>query len=46
VAGLLIELGLSPVENIPQLPKTAQDALPVVTLVLKCLQEALESSAG
>jgi hypothetical protein len=38
VASVLIDLGQPPIEDIPQLLKTAQDALPVVALVLKCLQ--------
>jgi hypothetical protein len=46
VAGVLIDIGLPPIEGIPQLLKTTQDALPVVALVLKCLREALDSSAG
>jgi hypothetical protein len=46
VASVLIDLGLLPVEDIPQLPKTAQEVLPAVALILKCLQEALDSSAG
>jgi hypothetical protein len=46
VAGVLIDMGLPPIEEISQLPKTTQDALLVVTLVLKHLQEALDSSAG
>jgi hypothetical protein len=36
VVSVLIDLGLSPIEYIPQLPKT----------VLECLQGALDSSAG
>jgi hypothetical protein len=46
LAGILTNLGLSPIEDIPQLLKTTQDALPVVALVLKCLQDALDSDAG
>jgi hypothetical protein len=46
VADILINLGLLPIEGIPQLLKTTQEALPTVTLILKCLQEALDSSAG
>jgi hypothetical protein len=44
--GVLIDMGLIPIEDIPQLPKTAQDALSVAALVLKCLQEALDSSVS
>jgi hypothetical protein len=45
VVGVLIDLGLLPVEDIPQLLKTTQEVLPAVTLNLKHLQEALDSSA-
>jgi hypothetical protein len=45
-AGVPIDLGLLPIDDIPQLPKTAQDALPVVALVLKRRQEALDSGAS
>jgi hypothetical protein len=44
VAGLLINLGLLPIEDIPQLLKTAQEVLPVVDLILKCLQEEMASN--
>jgi hypothetical protein len=44
--GVLIDMGLIPIEDIPQLPKIAQDALSVAALVLKCLQEVLDSSVG
>jgi hypothetical protein len=46
VAGVLIDLGLPSIVDIPRLPKIAQDALLVVALVLKCLQEMLDSGAG
>jgi hypothetical protein len=46
VAGELIDLGLLPIEDIPQLSKIAQDALLAVALLLKRLQEQLGSSAG
>jgi hypothetical protein len=42
VAGVLIDLGLLPIEDIPQLPKTAEEVLPALTLMLKHLQEALD----
>jgi hypothetical protein len=45
VVGVLIDLGLLPVEDILQLLKTTQEVLPAVTLNLKHLQEALDSSA-
>jgi hypothetical protein len=43
VVGVLFDLGLPPIEDIPRLPKIAQDALLEVALVLECLQEALDS---
>jgi hypothetical protein len=46
VASVLIDLGLPPIGDIPRFLKTTQDALPVVALVLKCLQEVLDSGAG
>jgi hypothetical protein len=46
VAGILIDLGLLPMEDIPRLPKTVQDALVAVILVLERLQGALDSGAG
>jgi hypothetical protein len=46
VVDVLIDLGLLPIKDIPQLPKTAQEVLPAVALTLKCLQGALDSSAG
>jgi hypothetical protein len=43
VASIQIELGFLPIQDITQLPKTVQVVLPAVTLILKCLQEALDS---
>jgi hypothetical protein len=43
---ILIDLGLLPIEDVPHLLKTAREVLPAFDLVLKCLQEALASSAG
>jgi hypothetical protein len=34
ISGILVDLGMLPVQNIPQLPKSAQKVLPVVSLVL------------
>jgi hypothetical protein len=39
-------LGMLPIQNIPQLPKSAREVLPVVDLILLCLQEALAFDAG
>jgi predicted component of type VI protein secretion system len=44
VAKVLIDFGLPPIENIPRLPQMAQDALPMVALVVERMQEALDSS--
>jgi hypothetical protein len=46
ISNVLVDLGLMPVQDIPQLPKSAREVLPVVDLVLKCLQEALASGVG
>jgi hypothetical protein len=35
VAGVLIDMGLKLIEDIPQLPKTVRDALAMVALVLE-----------
>jgi hypothetical protein len=35
VAGVLIDMGLKLIEDIPQLPKTVRDALAMATLVLE-----------
>jgi hypothetical protein len=44
-ADVLVNLGLLPIEDIPQLPKTAWGVLSAITLILKHLQEALTSGA-
>jgi hypothetical protein len=46
IFGVLVDLGILPVQNIPQLPKSAREVLPAVDLILQCLQEALASSTG
>jgi hypothetical protein len=35
-----------PIQDIPQLPKSAQEVLSVVGLILECLQHALASGTG
>jgi hypothetical protein len=45
ISNILIDLGLLPVQDIPQLTKSAREVLPAVDLVLKRLQEALASDA-
>jgi hypothetical protein len=42
---VLVDLGLLPIKDIPQLPKIALELQPMFALILKCLQEALASSA-
>jgi hypothetical protein len=42
----LVDLGMLPIQGIPQLPKSVREVLPVVGLVLEHLQEALASGAG
>jgi hypothetical protein len=42
---VLVDLGLLPIKDIPQLPKIAPELQPTFALILKCLQEALASSA-
>jgi Flp pilus assembly CpaE family ATPase len=46
ISDVLVDLGMLLIQNILQLLKSAQEVLPVVDLVLQCLQEALASSAG
>jgi hypothetical protein len=45
VASIVVDLGMLPVEDIPQLPKTDEQVLSVVALILKHLQEVLDSGA-
>jgi hypothetical protein len=40
------DLGLLPIDVIPQLSKTAREVLPVVAIILRCLDEALASDAN
>jgi hypothetical protein len=46
VSHILVDLGMLPIKDIPQLSKSAREVLPAVGLILKRLQEALASSAG
>jgi hypothetical protein len=46
VGKVLIDLDLPPINNIPQLPQMARDALMLVTLVVERLQEALDFGVG
>jgi hypothetical protein len=44
--GSLVDLGMLPILNIPQLLKSAQEVLPVIDLVLQRMQEVLASGVG
>jgi hypothetical protein len=46
VSGILVNLGMLPIQDISQLPKTAWEVLPVINLILKRLQEALASGTN
>jgi hypothetical protein len=45
IPGVLVNLGMLPIQIIPLLPKSVWEVMPAVDLVLQCLQEALASSA-
>jgi hypothetical protein len=45
ISGILVDLGMLPIQDIPQLPRSAREVLSVVDLILKSLQEALTFSA-
>jgi hypothetical protein len=46
IFNVLVDLGMLPIQDIPQLPESVQKVLPMADLVLKRLQEALASGAG
>jgi hypothetical protein len=46
IFGILVDLGMLPIQNIPELPKSAWEVLPAVDHVLQRLQEMLASGAG
>jgi hypothetical protein len=46
ISSILVNLGMLPIHDIPQLPKSAQEVLPAVDLVLEHLQEPLAFGAG
>jgi hypothetical protein len=46
ISGVVVDLGMLLVQDIPQLLKSAREVLPAVDLILKRLQEALASSAS
>jgi hypothetical protein len=46
ISHVLVDLGMLPIHDVPQLLKSAQEVLLMVYLILKCLQEALASGVG
>jgi hypothetical protein len=46
ISNALVNLGMLPIRDIPQLPKTAQEVLAVTSLILKCLREEHASGVG
>jgi hypothetical protein len=46
ISNALVELGMLPVQDIPQLPKSAQKNLTVASLLLEHLWEVQASDAG
>jgi hypothetical protein len=42
----LVDLGMLPIQDIPQLPKMAHNVLKAVGVILQCLQEEHASVAG
>jgi hypothetical protein len=46
IFGVLVNLGMLLIQDIPQLLKSAQEVLPTVGLILKHLQEALDSGTS
>jgi hypothetical protein len=45
ISDVLVDLGMLPVQDIPQLLKSTPEVLPVANLILKLLQEVLDSDA-
>jgi hypothetical protein len=45
ISNALVDLGMLPVQDIPQLPKLAREVLIVVGLILERLREAQASGA-
>jgi hypothetical protein len=46
ISNALVDLGMLPIQDIPQLSKSVREVLPVAGLILERLQEALASSAS
>jgi hypothetical protein len=43
VSKVLMDLGMHPIPEIPRDPRTADDVLEVVAIILECLMEAYDS---
>jgi hypothetical protein len=46
ISDVLVDLGMLPIQDIPQLSKLAQEVLPVVDLILERIKEVVASSAS
>jgi hypothetical protein len=46
ISNVLVDLGILPIQDIPQLSKSAWEVLSMADHVLQCLQEVLASNAG
>jgi hypothetical protein len=46
ISSVLVDLGMLPIQDIHQLPKSVREVLSMTDLVLKCLQKALAFGAG
>jgi hypothetical protein len=46
ISDALVDLGVFPIRDIPLQPRSAQDVMTVVSLILECLREEHASSAG
>jgi hypothetical protein len=45
ISDVLVDLGMLPIQDIPQLLKSTPEVLPAANLILKLLQEVLDSDA-
>jgi hypothetical protein len=46
ISDALVDLGVFPIRDIPLQPRSAQDVMTAVSLILECLREEHASSAG
>jgi hypothetical protein len=46
ISNVLVNLGMLPIQHIPQLPKMAQEVMVAASLILECLREEHASGAG